>query len=459
MSMFERQFFGTDGIRGKANEYPMTAEVATALGRAVAHYFQSQRKTGKKPIIVIGKDTRLSCYMIEMAFAAGVCSQGGDVILTGPLPTPAVAFVTESMRADAGVMISASHNKFSDNGIKIFDAKGVKLPDEVELELEHLIKNPHLLPVKTGADLGGAERIKEVFGRYVVFAKSIFPKDMDLEGLRIVLDCANGAGYKVAPMIFQELGAEVIPLGVNPNGKNINFECGSLFPENAVTAVTKYRADIGVCLDGDADRVQVIDESGKIIDGDRLIGLVAKLLLDRGDLKPGDEVVGTVMSNLGLEVYLDSLGLKFIRTKVGDRYISEYLRKTGSIFGGEPSGHIIFKNFSTTGDGILSALKAIEAMKFYGKSLGDLTKDIPLFPQSIKNVPVTSKRPFEGIDEIQKMVKDMQSGLGKKGRILLRYSGTEDLARVMVEGEKEDLVKKYCEDLALEIAKHLGQIN
>ncbi len=454
--MLERQFFGTDGIRGKANEYPMTAEVATALGRAVAHYFQSHRKAGKKPIIVIGKDTRLSCYMIEMAFAAGVCSQGGDVILTGPLPTPAVAFVTESMRADAGVMISASHNKFSDNGIKIFDAKGSKLPDEVEIELEHLMNHPHLLPVKTGADLGGADRIKEVFGRYVVFAKSIFPKDMDLVGLRVVLDCANGAGYKVAPMIFQELGAEVVPMGNNPNGKNINFECGSLSPENAISAVEKYRADIGICLDGDADRVLVIDEKGKIIDGDKLIGIIAKLLLDRGDLKPGDEVVGTVMSNLGLELYLESLGLKFHRTKVGDRYISEYLRKSGSIFGGEPSGHIIFKNYSTTGDGIVSALKAIEAMKFYGKSLGELTKDIPLFPQTIKNVAVTSKRPFEAIEEVQKMLKDMECTLGKKGRVLLRYSGTEDLARVMVEGEKEEMVKKYCDDLAFEIAKHLN---
>jgi phosphoglucosamine mutase len=451
-----RQFFGTDGIRGKANEYPMTAEVATSLGRAVAHYFQSHRRTGKKPVIVIGKDTRLSCYMIEMAFAAGVCSQGGEVILTGPLPTPAVAFVTESMRADAGVMISASHNKFLDNGIKIFDAKGSKLPDEVEIELEHLMNNPHLLPVKTGADLGGAERIKEVFGRYVVFAKSIFPKDMDLDGLRVVLDCANGAGYKVAPMIFQELGADVVPIGVNPNGKNINLECGSLFPESAISTVEKYRADIGICLDGDADRVLVIDESGKIIDGDKLIGIIAKLLLDRGDLKPGDEVVGTVMSNLGLELYLESLGLKFRRTKVGDRYISEYLRKSGAIFGGEPSGHIIFKNYSTTGDGIVSALKAIEAMKFYGKSLGELTRDIPLFPQSIKNVTVTSKRPFEGIEEVQKMLKDMEGTLGKKGRVLLRYSGTEDLARVMVEGEKEEMVNRYCDDLAIEIAKHLN---
>jgi phosphoglucosamine mutase len=394
--------------------------------------------------------------MIEMAFAAGVCSQGGEVILTGPLPTPAVAFVTESMRADAGVMISASHNKFLDNGIKIFDAKGSKLPDEVEIELEHLMNNPHLLPVKTGADLGGAERIKEVFGRYVVFAKSIFPKDMDLDGLRVVLDCANGAGYKVAPMIFQELGADVVPIGVNPNGKNINLECGSLFPESAISTVEKYRADIGICLDGDADRVLVIDESGKIIDGDKLIGIIAKLLLDRGDLKPGDEVVGTVMSNLGLELYLESLGLKFRRTKVGDRYISEYLRKSGAIFGGEPSGHIIFKNYSTTGDGIVSALKAIEAMKFYGKSLGELTRDIPLFPQSIKNVTVTSKRPFEGIEEVQKMLKDMEGTLGKKGRVLLRYSGTEDLARVMVEGEKEEMVNRYCDDLAIEIAKHLN---
>jgi phosphoglucosamine mutase len=304
--------------------------------------------------------------------------------------------------------------------------------------------------------LGFAQRLQEVFGRYVVFAKSIFPKEMDLEGIRIVLDCANGAAYKVAPMIFSELGAEIFPLGVEPNGRNINFECGTLFPHQAITAVEKYRADLGICLDGDADRVLIIDEGGRPIDGDRLIGLFARLLLDKGVLKPGDEVVGTVMSNLGLELYLESLGLCLARTRVGDRYISEYFQKSNAIFGGEPSGHIIFRQFSTTGDGILSALKALEAMRFYGKSLGDLTKDIPLYPQSLKNIPVPKKVPFEEMESLQKALKSVEESLGKKGRVLLRYSGTEPLARVMVEGEKEDLVKKHCDYLAQEVSRCLG---
>jgi len=452
----DRKLFGTDGIRGKANEFPMTCEVATALGRAVTYYFQKHKSRHKRPLIIVGKDTRLSCYMLEQAFAAGVCSQGGEVILTGPLPTPAVAFVTNSMRADAGVMISASHNKFTDNGIKIFDSKGYKLPDIVEAELENLISNPQLLPLKYGGELGRAERLQEVFGRYVVHSKSAFPNKYDLEGLRVVLDCANGAGYKVGPMIFRELGAEIIPLGVDPNGKNINFECGSLYPQHAISIVEKYRADLGICLDGDADRVLVIDEKGKIIHGDRLIGLYAKLLLDQGVLKPGDEVVGTVMSNLGLEVYLKSLGLKFHRTKVGDRYILEHMQKGKSILGGEPSGHIIFKEYSTTGDGILSALKAIEAMRYYKKSLGNLTKDIPLYPQQLKNVAITKKEPFKNLPSVQKALKEVESALGTKGRVLLRYSGTENLARVMVEGEQEEVVKKHCDLLAEQVLKSLS---
>ncbi|RLA64963.1 MAG: phosphoglucosamine mutase [Epsilonproteobacteria bacterium] len=452
----DRKLFGTDGIRGKANEFPMTCEVATALGRAVTHYFQKHKSVRKRPIIIVGKDTRLSCYMLEQAFAAGVCSQGGEVILTGPLPTPAVAFVTKSMRADAGVMISASHNKFTDNGIKIFDSKGNKLPDSVEAELENLINKPELLPAKHGGDLGRAERLKEVFGRYVVHSKSAFPSIYDLEGLRIVLDCANGAGYKVAPMIFNELGAETISLGVTPNGKNINFECGSLYPQHAISQVEKYRADLGICLDGDADRVLIIDEKGKVIHGDRLIGLYAKLFLDQGILKPGDEVVGTVMSNLGLEVYLKSLGLKFHRTQVGDRYIIEQMGKVNSLLGGEPSGHIIFKQYATTGDGILSALKAIEAMRFYNKTLRALTKDIPLYPQQLKNVAISKKEPFKNIPSVQKALKEVEKDLGDKGRVLLRYSGTENLARVMVEGEQEEVVKKHCDHLAQEVANSLS---
>lgn len=445
--MGQRKLFGTDGIRGKANRYPMTCEVATALGRAVTHYFQS-RDHGRKPLIIVGKDTRLSCYMLEQAFAAGVCSQGGEVILTGPLPTPGIAFCTHSMRADAGVMISASHNNFEDNGIKIFDSRGFKLPDEVEIELERMVLNPEVMPQMEGEELGRAQRLREVFGRYIVHVKSGLSPDTDLEGMRIVLDCANGAAYKVAPMMFQELGAEILPLGVEPNGMNINKACGSLHPDLAQAQVLKYRADIGICLDGDADRLVVIDQNGDIIDGDRLIGLFAKFLLDQKRLKKGDTVVGTVMSNLGLEVFIHSLGLKFERTQVGDRYIMEKMRETKACLGGEPSGHIIFKDFATTGDGCLAALKVIECTKFYQRPLHELVECIDLYPQVLKNITVLEKRPFEEIKGYSAKLKEATKQLGDRGRILVRYSGTEPLARVMVEGENKALVQKVCDDLA-----------
>lgn len=454
--MSERKFFGTDGIRGKANAYPMTAEVATALGRAVTFYFQSVNPLNTKPLIIVGKDTRLSCYMLEMAFSSGVCSQGGEVILTGPLPTPGVAFVTHSMRADAGVMISASHNSFEDNGIKIFDGKGHKLPDSVEFELERLILNPDLMPKKFGAQLGNAERLKEVYGRYIVQVKSALANDYDLDGMRIVLDCANGAGYKVTPMIFQELGAEVFPIGISPNGTNINKNCGSLHPEAARAEVLKYRADIGICIDGDGDRVSVIDEEGTLVDGDKLIGLFAKLLLARGELKKGDTVVGTVMTNLGLELYLKSLGLNFYRTKVGDRYIIEYMRAHGCILGGEPSGHIIFSKHSTTGDGALGGLKVIESMKYFNQSLKDLVAEVELFPQVIKNVMVKDKPALETVKEIQEATAETEKKLAGKGRVLLRYSGTEPLLRVMVEGHNAEIVESECARLVTVVTKAIG---
>lgn len=454
--MSGRKLFGTDGIRGKANVYPMTAEIATALGRAVTHYFQSINPTNTKPLIIVGKDTRLSCYMLEMAFASGVCSQGGEVILTGPLPTPGIAFVTYSMRADAGVMISASHNHFQDNGIKIFDGKGFKLPDSVELELESLVLNPDLMPIKTGSQLGNAERLKEVYGRYIVHVKSALSYDYDLDGMRIVLDCANGAGYKVTPMMFHELGAEVFPLGISPNGENINKNCGSLHPEAARAEVLKYRADIGICIDGDGDRVTVIDEEGTIVDGDKLIGLFAKLLLSRGELKKGDTVVGTVMSNLGLELYVKSLGLNFVRTKVGDRYIIEFMRSNGCILGGEPSGHIIFSKHSTTGDGALGALKVIESMKYFNLPLKDLVSDIELFPQIIKNVIVKDKPSIESVPSIQEGIKKAEERLQGLGRVLLRYSGTEPLLRVMVEGNIAEVVEEECQKLIDIVTKEIG---
>ncbi len=452
----ERKLFGTDGIRGKANAYPMTAEIATALGRAVTYHFQSINPNNTKPIIIVGKDTRLSCYMLEMAFASGVCSQGGEVILTGPLPTPGVAFVTHSMRADAGVMISASHNHFQDNGIKIFDGKGNKLPDAIELILEKLILNPELMPVKYAGQLGNAERLKEVYGRYIVQVKSALANDYDLDGMRIVLDCANGAGYKVTPMIFHELGAEVFSIGISPNGENINKACGSLHPEAARAEVLKYRADIGICIDGDGDRVSVIDQEGSVVDGDKLIGMFAKLMLARGELKKGDTVVGTVMSNLGLELYVKSLGLNFYRTKVGDRYIIEYMRANNCILGGEPSGHIIFSKHSTTGDGSLGGLKVIEAMKYFNMSLKELVSEIELYPQFIKNVVVKNKPPLETVKAIEDATKESEKKMAGKGRVLLRYSGTEPLLRVMVEGDNAELVESECNRLIQVVTKEIG---
>ncbi|MFT6070862.1 MAG: phosphoglucosamine mutase [Bacteriovoracaceae bacterium] len=454
--MSERKLFGTDGIRGKANVYPMTGEIAMRLGRAVTQYFQKISGKNKQPLIIVGKDTRLSCYMLEQAICSGICAQGGRVILTGPLPTPGIAFVTKSMRADAGIMISASHNNFDDNGIKLFDADGFKLPDEVELELEDMILNPEKMTVKTGGNLGRADRLKEVFGRYLVHTKAALESKFNLEGMRLVVDCANGAGYKVAPMIFKELGAEVFPIGVQPNGQNINSKCGSMHPETASEEVLKFRADLGICLDGDADRIVIIDDEGEPVDGDQLIALHAKTLLEHGKLNIGDTVVGTIMSNLGLEVYIKSLGLKFHRTKVGDRYILEYMRKHGSLLGGEPSGHIIFGEHATTGDGALAALKTIECMKTYQKPLKELVKEVALFPQVLKNAIVKRKPKFDTVPSIKKALEEAEKRMGDKGRVVLRYSGTEPLVRVMVEGEDESLVNEICDTLVAVVSKELS---
>jgi phosphoglucosamine mutase len=452
--MSGRKFFGTDGIRGRANTYPMTGEVAFVLGRAVTSYFQ--QNFSKKPLIIIGKDTRLSCYMLEQAFSAGVCSQGGKAILTGPLPTPGVAFVTQSMRADAGVMISASHNSFEDNGIKIFDRTGHKLPDEIELELEKMLLDSQLIPVKSGEQLGNAKRLDEVIGRYIVHTKAALSPQYSLEGLRIVVDGANGAGYKLGPMVFEELGAEVISLGNNPNGTNINLACGALHPQLCSEMVKKYRADLGVCLDGDGDRLTIVDGSGEIIHGDKLIGLCGKFLKDNHEIGPTMQVVGTVMSNFGLEYYLKQQNLNFIRTQVGDRYIVEHMRQSGALFGGEPSGHLVFKKYSTTGDGILAALKVIESIKFYDKDLSELTNQIELFPQRMENIKVKTRTPFEDVPEIKKACLEAEKKLGKEGRILLRYSGTEALARVMVEGKDHQLVDQLCLELSHVVLKALG---
>jgi phosphoglucosamine mutase len=452
--MSSRKLFGTDGIRGKANIHPMTGEMAMALGRAVTHYFQKISKS-HKPLIIIGKDTRLSCYMLEQAFASGVCSQGGRAILTGPLPTPGVAFVTSSMRADASVMISASHNPYHDNGIKIFDRHGNKLADETELELEKMILNPHMIPKKMDGDLGSAKRLDEVIGRYIVHVKSAFNPDRSLEGMRVVVDGANGAAYKLAPMVFEELGAEVISIGNKPNGTNINHEIGALHPQKCCAAVKKYRADLGICLDGDADRLVVVNEKGNVVDGDKLIGLFGAYLHEIGEL-PNDEVVGTVMSNIGVENFLKQRKITFSRTQVGDRYILEHMKQTGAQFGGEPSGHLVFKKYSTTGDGILAALKLIEMMQYYDKSLETLASQIQMAPQVLKNVKVKDKKPFDTIPEVQAKLKELEEKMGDTGRVLLRYSGTEMLARVMAEGTDESQVQRACDELSAVLTKSLN---
>ncbi len=450
----KRKLFGTDGIRGEANIYPMTGDMAFLLGRAVVHHFSLEHKDHDTKI-VIGKDTRRSCYMLEEAFVSGVCSQGGRAIVTGPLPTPGVAFATYSMRARAGIMISASHNIFSDNGIKIFDSKGYKLSDDIELELESLVFNPKLMPIKKGKELGRVERLKEIYGRYIVHVKRAFSENVDMTGIRIILDAANGASYKVAPIIFEELGADVISFGVNPNGININNECGSQFPESVQKNVVKYRGDIGLCMDGDGDRLVVVDENGELVHGDKLIALYCKFLMDKGALKKGDTVVGTIMSNLGLEQYCKKLGLNFYRSNVGDRYMIKDMIRNSSFLGGENSGHIIFSEYSTTGDACIAALKVVECVKYYKKSISQLVSDIPMYNQFNKSIAVSRKTPFEDIAPIKKIIDEAHKTVGTKGRVIIRYSGTEPVIRFMIEGANKEVASNICLKLENAIISHL----
>jgi phosphoglucosamine mutase len=374
-----RRLFGTDGVRGTANVHPMTAETALLLGRAVAHVFH--RRGDERRRIIIGKDTRLSGYMFEDALAAGICSMGVDVIQVGPMPTPGMAFLTADMRCDAGVMISASHNPYQDNGIKFFSRDGFKLPDEIEDRIEDLVTSDDLDAVRASPDdIGRARRIEDAEGRYVVFLKKTFPIDLTLDGLRIVLDCANGAGYKVGPTVLEELGAEVFKVGVDPNGRNINDGVGSLYPERVAAKVREVRADVGIALDGDADRCLMVCEKGNVVDGDALIALCARDLVDRGSLRGGG-VVATVMSNLGLEKALGSLGVELVRTQVGDRYVVEAMRAGGYNLGGEQSGHIVFLDHNTTGDGLITALQALAVMKRKGRFLSELVSDFVRFPR------------------------------------------------------------------------------
>lgn len=454
-----RKLFGTDGIRGIANQYPMTAEVTVKLGQAIAHYFvhhkSKRRGASHRPTILIGKDTRLSGYMFESGLAAGIASMGADVQLVGPLPTPGISFLTEGMRADAGIVISASHNPYHDNGIKIFGPDGFKLPDAEELEIERLFFEVDKLEQVTKDRIGRVHRIDDAGGRYIVFLKNTFPRELTLEGLRIVLDCANGASYKVAPAVLRELGAEVFTLGVDPNGVNINSECGSLHPNAAAKKVHETRADIGITLDGDADRAIFIDENGNVLDGDTVMALVAVYLKNTGALnKPS--MVATVMSNIGLELALKKHKIKLERSKVGDRYVVGAMRKNQINFGGEKSGHLVFLDHSPTGDGMIAALQVLAILQRSGKKLSELASDITLYPQILVNVKVSSKPPLETLTEFQAAAKAVEEELAGKGRVVVRYSGTEAKARVMVEGPTEDKVKELAEHLAGILKKEIG---
>ena len=448
-----KKLFGTDGVRGVANIYPMTSEMAMQIGRAAAYIFKNGHKRHR---IVIGKDTRLSGYMIENALAAGICSMGVDVLLVGPLPTPGIANITSSMRADAGVVISASHNPFQDNGIKFFSRDGFKLPDEMEIRMEELIfskKIDSLRPI--ASEVGKASRIDDAAGRYVVFLKSTFPKDLDLAGMKIVLDCANGAAYKVAPSVLEELGAEVIPVGVKPNGTNINAGCGSLHPEVISEAVKEHRADLGIALDGDADRVIFVDEFGNEVDGDHIMAICATDMLKQKKLRK-KTLVATVMSNMGLDIAVKMAGGKVIKTAVGDRYVVEEMRKERYNLGGEQSGHMIFLDFNTTGDGMLSALQVLAIMRRHNRTLSELAQVMISLPQVLVNVRVAGKQDIMTIPEVARLIKDIERNLKDTGRILIRYSGTEPLLRIMLEGQDKYKITNWAKEIADLVEKKMG---
>jgi phosphoglucosamine mutase len=435
-----RKFFGTDGIRGRTNEAPMTAEMAQRVGQAAgAHFVRGEHRHR----VVIGKDTRLSGYMMESAMISGFTSVGMDVVMVGPVPTPAVAMLTRSMRADLGVMISASHNAYVDNGIKLFGPDGYKLSDEDEAAIEILLEQPPRLA--PSADIGRARKIEDARGRYIHFAKSTFPEEYRLEGLKIVIDCANGAAYQVAPSALWELGADVVTIGVSPNGLNINEGCGSTAPEALQAKVVEEGAHIGIALDGDADRLIVVDEKGAIIDGDQLMALIGLGWARRGELK-GGAVVATVMSNLGLERCLDAQGIGLVRTKVGDRYVLEAMRSGGYNVGGEQSGHIILADHATTGDGLVAALQVLAALVETGKPASEVLHQFDPLPQLLKNVRFNGGQPLES-GSVKAAIADAEARLSGTGRLVIRKSGTEPLIRVMAEGEDKALVEQVVDQI------------
>lgn len=447
------KLFGTDGIRGIANEFPMTTDLAMKVGAGTAHLFKNHHR---RPKIVIGKDTRLSGYMIETAITAGICAMGVDVLLVGPLPTPGIAFITSSMRADAGIVISASHNPYEYNGIKIFSPTGYKLPDEIEAQIERLIVSGDVerLPRPPVSEIGRAKRIDDAQGRYIVYLKNTFPRELTLDGLKLVVDCAHGAAYRVAPAVFEELGAQVVLVGDRPNGKNINDHCGALYPEQMARLVREYHAHAGIAFDGDADRVIFADETGEILDGDHLMAICGVHLMKTNRLNRRT-VVATVMSNMGLEAALKRHGAQLLRTAVGDRYVVEKMNEGRYNLGGEQSGHIVFMDHGTTGDGILSALQLLAVMLKEDKPLSELKTIMERFPQTLVNVRVKQRRPIEDIDELVRLKDRIASALGENGRLLIRPSGTEPVIRVMIEGRDRGRIQSLAGEMAEAISRHM----
>jgi len=448
-----KTLFGTDGVRGVANKDPMTSEMSMRIGRAAAHVF---RDSTRRHSIVIGKDTRLSGYMIESALTAGLCSMGMDVLLVGPVPTPGIAFLTRSLRADAGVVISASHNPYEDNGIKFFGRDGFKLPDDVETRIEDLIFSGAIDTIRpTAAEIGKAYRVDDAIGRYNEFVKSSIPRGLDLTGLRVVVDTANGAAYKIGPRILFELGADVVSLYDKPNGININQGCGSLYPEVVCSTVVASQAQIGIAFDGDADRVILSNEHGAVVDGDTIMAMCAKQMMQEGRLKH-NTLVATVMSNLGLELAMQKLGGTLVRAAVGDRYVMEKMIEGGYNLGGEQSGHIIFLDNNTTGDGLISALQVLAIMKQTGKPLSELAACMKTYPQTLVNVRVKDHKDLTAIPEIAKRIAEIEKKLDGTGRLLVRYSGTEPKVRIMIEGEDKKEIQTLAENLAEIITAKLG---
>jgi phosphoglucosamine mutase len=443
--MASRSLFGTDGVRGVANLEPMTGQTVMRLGMAVGARLRQENRHAR---IVIGKDTRLSGYMFETALASGIVAMGADVWTTGPLPTPGIAFITSSMRCDAGIVISASHNPFADNGIKIFARDGFKLPDVTEAEIESLMASPDLEAARAPAeDIGYSRKIEDARGRYVVYCKATYPSELTLDGLRIVVDGAHGAAYRVAPMVLEELGAKVIAIHTNPNGKNINAGCGALHPETMAQAVRTHDAHLGIALDGDADRLVMCDEHGEVIDGDAVMALCAVRMIAEGRLN-ARTLVATVMSNLGLERAIKSAGGTVVRTAVGDRYVVEEMRRNGYNFGGEQSGHLIFLDHATTGDGIIAALRVLAVMVREGRPLSELASVMTRTPQVLVNVKVGTKRPLAELPDVQGLIRRVEADLGDEGRVLVRYSGTEPKVRVMIEGPDQARIEVQANEIA-----------